>query len=133
MSHADVEIVRRAFVNRGLRDTAQAYWHPQIEYVEDPRFPGASSYTGRDEVLRCWLGYLDAMGDEDDTIAVVERVFDAGDRQVPFVRFQGHARGSGVPFDHMWGYVVKVKAGQLSYIRAYFEPEEALKAAGLSE
>ena len=133
MSEGDVEIVRQAFANRALRETAKTYWHPEIEYVEDPRFPGAASYAGREAVVRCWLDYLEAMGDDKTTTVTVEDVFDAGERQVALVRFQGRATGSGIPFDHLWGYVVQVMDGQLAYIRAYHEPAEALEAAGISE
>jgi ketosteroid isomerase-like protein len=44
-----------------------------------------------------------------------------------------HATASGVPFDHLWGYVVEVRDRQIAYIRAYYEPDEALEAAGLRE
>jgi ketosteroid isomerase-like protein len=136
MSQENVEIVRRVFddrENRGLQKTAETYWHPEIEYVEDPRFPGASSYRGRDQVLRCWQGYLEVLGDEKDITVTVEDVFDAGERQVAFVRFRGHATASGVPYEYLWGYVVEVRDGRLASIRAYYRPEEALEAAGLSE
>ena len=133
MSEENVEIVRKAFANRGLRETAETYWHPKIEYIEDPRFPGASSYAGREAVLGRWLDYVESLGDEETTAVTVENVVDAGERQVAFVRFRGRSAGSGIPFDHMWGYVVEVEEGQLSYIHAYHEPAEALKAAGLSE
>jgi ketosteroid isomerase-like protein len=133
MSEESVQIVRKAFANRALQETAEAFWHPRIEYIEDPRFPGASSYVGREAVVRRWLDYLEAMGDETTTTVVVEDVFDAGERQVAFVRFQGRTAGSGIPFDHLWGYVVEVEDGQLAYIHAYHEPAEALEAAGLSE
>lgn len=131
MSQEDVELVRRAFAG-SLAETAKAYWHPEIEYWEDPRLPGASSYRGRDVVLRCWQGYLEVLGDEDDIAITVEDVFDAGDRQVPLVRFRGHGSTSGIPFEHLWGYVVEVRDGRIAYLRAYYEPEDALEAAGLS-
>jgi hypothetical protein len=99
MSQENVEIVRRAFENRGLEDTAETYWHPQIVYIEDPRFPGASSYRGRDAVIRRWQTYSEVLGDEESITVCVENVFDAGERQVPFVRFRGRATASGVPFD----------------------------------
>jgi len=61
----------------------------------------------------------------------VERVLDAGARQVPFVRFRGQASTSGTPFDHLWAYLVEVKGERIVYIRAFYEPGEALAAAGL--
>ena len=114
-------------------ESADAYWHPQIEYIEDPRLPGASSYSGRDAVVRVWQSYIEVLSDEADITITVEDVFDAGERQVPFVRFRGHARSSGIPFEHLWGYVVEVRDERIAYLRAYYEPREALQAAGLSE
>lgn len=133
MSEENVELVRKAFAGGPLAETAVAYWHPDIEYVEDPHLPGASSYEGREEVLQVWQSYLEVLGDEDETVVTVERVFDAGDRLVPFVRFRGRASASGVPFDHLWAYVVEVREERIAYFRAYHEPRAALDAAGLSE
>jgi ketosteroid isomerase-like protein len=135
MSQENVELVRRAFQTgeRGLEETAEQYWHPEVEYVEDPRWPGASRYKGRDAVLRCFQNYTDALGHEDDIEVTVERVLDAGERQVPFVRVKSRASTSGVPHEHLWGYVVKVAGERVIYFRAYYEPSEALEALGLSE
>src|SRR3954454_1622216 len=90
MSQKDVELVRRAF-EADLQEAAATYWHPEIEYVEDPRLPGASSYHGRDQVLRCWQGYLEVLGDEKDISATVEEVADAGERLVPGARLRGRS------------------------------------------
>jgi len=84
-------------------------------------------------VLRVWQGYLEVLGDEGDITVTVEQVVDAGERQVPIVRIRGRATTSGIPFDHLWGYVVEVRAGRIAYLRAYYEPDEALEAAGLRE
>ena len=132
MSQANVDLVRKAFEG-DLAEAARTYRHPEIEYIEDPRFPGASSYKGRDVVLRCWQDYREVLDAEDDIDVTVEHVFDAGARQVPFVRFRGHASTSGIPFDHLWGYVVEVREERIAYLHAYYEPREALEAAGLSE
>ena len=131
MSQENVELVRKAFEG-DLAETAETYWHPEIEYVEDPRLPGGSSYIGRDVVLRCWKGYLEVLGDEDQITVTFEHVFDAGERQVPLVRYRGHASSSGIPFEHLWAYVVEVTGERITYLRAYYEPREALEAAGLS-
>jgi ketosteroid isomerase-like protein len=131
-----VELVRRAFERagvQGLEETAKTYWHPEVEYVEDPRWPGASTYRGREEVVRCFKSYMEALGREDDMAITVERVFDAGECQVPFVRIQSRASTSGIPHQHLWGYVVEVREQRIAYFRAYYEPDEALEAAGLGE
>jgi ketosteroid isomerase-like protein len=137
MSEENVEVVRRAFEGAGtgtLKETAESYWHPEVVYVEDPGWPGASTYKGRDAVLSCFQAYMEeALGREEDLTVTVERVFDAGERQVPFVRVRSPASTSGVPHEHLWGYVVEVRDGRIGYFRAYYEPEEALEAAGLRE
>ena len=85
-------------------------------------------------MLRCFRAYMDdALGREEDLTVTVERVLDGGDRQVPFVRVRSPASTSGVPHEHLWGYVVEVRDGRIGYFGAYYEPEEALEAAGLSE
>jgi ketosteroid isomerase-like protein len=131
VSQEQVELVRRAF-SVGLEEAAARWWHPEIEYVEDPKLPGASSYRGRDETLRAWRGYLDVLGEQSRIEVEVEDVRDAGDRVVPFVRFRGEAPGSGLPFDHVWGYVAEVRDERIAYLRAYYTPREALEAAGLA-
>jgi hypothetical protein len=73
---------------------------------------------------------MEALGDEDDIEVRVERVSDAGERLVPFVRFRGHARTSGAPFDHLWGYVVEVRDQRIAYLRAYYEPGRPSKPSG---
>lgn len=132
MSRHNVDLVRRAFGGGDLSQMAEAYWHPEIEYTEDPRFPGASTYRGRDAVVGVFRSYMEILGDEDEIAVTVEDVFDAGDRQVTLVRFRGQTRASGIPFEHLWGYVVEVSADRIASFRAYYEPEEALEAAGLS-
>jgi hypothetical protein len=59
-------------------------------------------------------------------------VFDARERQVVFVQVQGRST-SGIPHEHLWAYVVEARDGLIVYFRAYYEPAEALRAAGLSE
>ena len=133
MSDESVELVRKAFgeaAAESLEAVALTYWHPDVEYVEDPRWPGASRYKGRDAVLRCFQGYAEALGPGEQVDVMVERVFDAGERQVPLVRFHGRS-ASGIPHEHLWAYVVEVRDGQIAYFRAYYEPEEALEAASL--
>ena len=132
MSEENVELVRKAFQGSDLVEVARTYWHPEIVYVEDPRWPGAARYEGREAVLRCFQAYMEALGPDEDGSATVERVVDAGARQVALVRFQGRS-ASGLPHDHLWGYVVEVKARRVAFLRAYYEPEEALEAAGLRE
>jgi ketosteroid isomerase-like protein len=84
-------------------------------------------------MLGCWRATWRSWGDEDEITITVERVLAAGDRQVPLVRFRGHGSSSGIPFEHLWGYVVELRHGRIAYLRAYHEPEDAVEAAGVAE
>lgn len=135
MSEENVELVRQAFAGAGpqdLAEVARTFWDPDIVYVEDPRWPGAGRYEGRDAVLRCFQAYMEALGPEDAVSVAVERIHDAGRHQVPFVRFRGRS-ASGVPHEHLWAYLVETRDRRIVYLRAYYEPEAALEAAGLKD
>jgi len=64
----------------------------------------------------------------------VEELFDFGEDGVVMIfRFRGEARASHIRHDYRWGYVCRVRDGQLNYIHAYLDPQDALQAAGLRE
>jgi len=136
VSAADVQILRRMWEEMANAapsgvdpEAAERWWHPEIEYVEDPRWPGSRAYRGRDEVIATWNGYLEVLG---STKMEVEDLVDAGDGIVALVRVSGISKGADIPFEHLWGYVCRVRDGQLAYQRAYWDPEEALSAAGVA-
>ena len=136
MLRENVEVVREAFesiASGGLIASAETYLAPDAEYVEDPVWPGASRYSGRDEVVACFRAYAEALGREENWSITVERVLDAGEHQVPLVRFASSGSASGVPHEHLWAYVVEVTDGRIGYFRAYYDPQDALEAVGLSE
>lgn len=136
MSRENVEVVRGAFesiASGGLTAFAETYLAPNAEYVEDPVWPGASRYRGWEEVVACFRAYTEALGREEAWSITVERVLDAGERQVPLVRLAGSGSASGVPHEHLWAYVVEVTNGRIGHLRAYYDPQEALKAVGLAE
>ena len=135
MSAADVRILGQMWEELGTssptevrREAAERWWDPEIEYVEDPRWPGSSTYRGLDEVIAAWNAYLEILG---STELSVERIVDAGDDVVPLVRVSGVSKGADVPFDHLWAYVCRLRDGKLAYQRAYWDPDEALAAAGV--
>jgi ketosteroid isomerase-like protein len=107
----------------------ERWWHPEIIYEEDPRWPGSGTYSGRDAVKATFEGYREVLGSPKMS---VERVVDVGEQIVALVRFGGTSPGSDVPWDHLWGYLCRVKDGKLRYLRAYWDPDEALADAGVS-
>jgi len=137
VSVADIEILGRMWQELQdrapgeplSRELAERWWDEDVEYIEDPHWPGSGHYRGLDEVMRAWNGYLEVF---ESAEMKLERVFDAGNEAVFFVRVTGISKGADVPFDHLWGYVCRVRNGKLAYQRAYWDPQQALEAAGVS-
>ena len=133
MSRENAALVHAAWEASGdLQSMARKYWHPDIEYVEDPQWPGASTYRGRDAVVARFQEYEDTLAVGGGWRASVEDVVDAGDRQVALVRSSSRS-ASGVPHEHLWGYVVKVRDRRVVYLRAYYQAADALEAVGPRE
>jgi ketosteroid isomerase-like protein len=141
MSQKNVEVVRQFFQEMldlgplpewGEDEVAafERWTTPDIEYHEDPAWPGADTYRGRGEVQRAFLRYFEVFPDMSGSL---QSVHGAGEATVALVRFTGQAATSGVPNAHLWGYVCGVESGCVSSVRAYWNPDEALEAAGLSE
>ncbi len=133
MSRENVEIVRRGFElhnTAGFDAVAEQFWHPEVEYREDPMWPEASVYRGRDAVLAAFKRYEEVMGRYE---ATVERIVDGGDRLGVVIRSTGHGVGSGLPHEHRWGYLVRLEDKRLIYLQAFYDANQALEAAGLSE
>jgi ketosteroid isomerase-like protein len=116
----------KAYVERGLDGLAES-WDEDIVYEEDPLWPGAGTYSGRDAVLQRFREYEEQLG---HGAATTDEVLERPGGVVIIWRHSGVTRGSGVPFEHRWAWVVQERDGKASHIRAYFDPEEALAAAG---
>ena len=139
MSEENVEIVRRLAeaVQRGVDhgdpgiifDTGLLA--DDAEWVLPFPFEGKSVWKGRQEYvefIRAWTGEF-----EDYSIQF-EPVIDAGDdRVVAIYRQHATGKGSGVPVEWHGGMVIELRDGRAIRTTNYFEPAEALKAAGLRE
>jgi ketosteroid isomerase-like protein len=62
-----------------------------------------------------------------------ERILDAGDEVVVFVRIVGKGGVSGVPLELETAHVLTIHAGRVVSAHAYRDRAEALEAARLSE
>jgi ketosteroid isomerase-like protein len=107
---------------------AEEWWHPDIEYVEDPSWPGSATYRGRDTVQRTFEAYTEILG----ATLSVEDVRPGTDGVFARVRYTGSSTGADVPFDQVWGYHCRIRDGQLGYFRAYFDADEAMRDAGVT-
>ena len=137
MSQENVQVARRLWEQlteaaaTGQATPLPAFgWDPEVEYIEDPRWPGAGVYRGAEAIQARFAEYLDVLGRTD--MSVVE-LLDAGNAVISIFRTGGESAQTGLPFEHEWAYVWTFRAGRVVEWRAYFDKGEALEAVGLSE
>jgi ketosteroid isomerase-like protein len=128
MSGSDLTAARRAWetfaaARRPEELASVEGWDPDVEYVEDPKWPGAASFHGFDAVARRFGEYVEDLGG--DAELVLEDVRDTPEGLVSLVRSRGKSP-SGLPFDHLWGYRFRMREGRVVWFRAYLDPAEAL-------
>jgi ketosteroid isomerase-like protein len=129
-----VDLVRRAFAvmsaggdPEGMAALA-GYWHPDIQYREDPMFPGSSTFHGLDAVTGRFAEYLEVLG---STTIEVESL-QAGDDCVLALWSLTGETDRGVPFEQPWAWVVRFRDGLIADIGAFMDREAARTAAGLT-
>jgi ketosteroid isomerase-like protein len=134
MSEENVELVRAgvdAFNRRDL-DAALASLSPDVVWEENPELPGSREiYRGRAEV-REWIDEILEVA-ETFHIEIVE-ITDLGDDRV-FTEnvVTGRGTGSGVPVELRTWQIVWIAEGKIARRQVFWNKDEALEAAGLSE
>ena len=103
--------------------------HPQVEWVEDPRYPGAQTFHGPDGVEQSVRKWWDAWMIELET----EDFIDLGDRIV--VTGHGHYRGHGSDVDLTAEFATVYEIRENKVVRAEVmgSRQAALEAVGLRE
>ncbi len=122
--HAVLEAWRRGEANLALLD-------PEVTY-EDYDLPDHAGevYSGHEGVLEAmesWSAPYEQMTNE------LQRIVGSGDYLVAIHRFRARARYTGIEFDQPSAYVYTFRDGKIIRIQGFWDPEEALSAAGLVE
>src|SRR3954453_15380013 len=138
MSQENVEVVRQVLsgfspdaAEAGTLDSYHQRLSPDLEFVEDPRFPEAGTYRGREEYLHYARDFVAQFEEFAFTVEDLREVPDG--RVLVCLRLRGRGRGSNAAFDARAGWVYTVRNGLVVHIRAYVDRTEALEAVGLSE
>lgn len=133
MSHANVEIVRKfsdAADSGGVEAVfarAEEFLHEDVEWIEDPSWPGGGTYRGLPAIRELISERTDSFDFEQHT----EKLIDAGDDVVAFIRWRGRGQISGAEAEMKLAIVTTLRAGKIIRVRFYLDRAEALRAVGL--
>ena len=130
MSQENVEVMRRFvedFNRRGV-DAILDFSDPEIEYREDPKFPQAEVYRGRDAVVRQAREFFASFS---EYRIEIEDLFGANDKVVAVCHEIGRGKASGAPVDRRVGWIFTIRAGKLLRMEIYLDPADALEAVGV--
>ena len=125
------EIVTRGYetFNAGDIEASLALFDPDIEwhtYIVPG--PGGGVYHGHDGVRELWTEAKRVFGGFKN---IPERLFDAGDRIVAFVRIEGVGAKSGVAVQARIAHVHTIRDGKVIRVESFEDRDEALRAAGI--
>jgi ketosteroid isomerase-like protein len=135
MSEENVAAFKRVVEAANRRDTEAALedldpeveWHPVIQVL----------LGGEATVYRGHRGVREVLREADEAFAETHYEFseirDLGDRIVALGRFRARGKGSAAEVESPLGYIVEFKNGKAVRLWSFLDPDEALKAAGLSE
>jgi ketosteroid isomerase-like protein len=133
MSEENVQVVEASWAAYARGDyEASLGAYAENTAWDDTRYrPDGAVHLGHRalaEVVRTWRETWNRYDIE------AEAVLDAGgDRVAVVLRETGEGKGGGIELTNRWGVVVTVHDGKIVHTVVYRTPDEALRAAGLSE
>jgi ketosteroid isomerase-like protein len=132
MSQENVAVVERAWeaFSRGDLDAFFADVADDVEFEEDPTFPEAGVFRGREQVTAYIRAFQEQMRDHRFE---VEDVRDLGDRVLALVHETARGATSGIDVDQRAAFLYEFRAGLIVRVRAYLDRAEGLEAVGLEE
>jgi uncharacterized protein len=135
MSQENVEALKRGFDAFNRRDLVANLRELDPEVVQHLSLPAMfggqlTVYRGHDGVRELWRDLGEAFA---EFRVEITEIRDVGERIVAVGQLRGRGRESGAEVESPIGYVVELRNGRAIRIDDYFNPAEALKAAGLSE
>jgi ketosteroid isomerase-like protein len=103
---------------------------PEIEWVEDPRRADRRVYRGHEGVRESWERWLENF---DEWGFEVERMVDCGDKVLVYAREEGRGSLSGGTVSQRNYIVYTFRGGKVARYEEFYEEQDAIEAAGLSE
>ncbi len=133
MSQENLEAFREVIkaINERGADAGLDLLDAEVQFREDPKFPEATVYRGRDEVVRNFREFTASF---EYYRFEIEDLRDAGDDKVMAVlREQARGKASGLNVDRRSGWVATFRDGKALSFEIYLDAADALEAVGLRE
>jgi len=99
----------------------------EFGFSED--FPEAGTSVGAEENAKRMAGWL---GGWDDWKVDVTEYLDAGDKVVALIKVNGRGKSSGIDFERICANIWRFEGDRPTSMIVYYEPENALRDAGLA-
>ena len=132
MSRDNVEVVRRGFeaINRGDPEGVVREMHPDIEWYPTDDFAEAGPFRGHAgvrQLMELMLGTFDSFSIEPDEL------IDGGGKVIAPIHQTGRGKSSGIEIDVRYVLVFTMRSGKAIRVDSYYDRDQALAAAGLSD
>jgi ketosteroid isomerase-like protein len=126
-AHTEHSEEQREALAAEVARTLRRFLHPDAEYIEDPAWPGAGTYRGRDAVAGAFAQYWESIDfDPPKLDAVVEH----GDALIASYSLEGAGRGSHSPFRQSVWWAIEMREGLIWRFSAHFDRNAAMSALG---
>jgi len=135
MSQENVEFVRRitdVMDAEGFEAAIPVFLdaaHPDVEWREDPAWPGSATYRGIEQVRQVILDRMGTLDFDQQT----EDLIDVDDNVVVLVRWAGRGKASGAQGELSMAMVWTVREQAITRIEFFLDRARALEAVGLRE
>jgi ketosteroid isomerase-like protein len=135
MSQENVETVRRVtdvMDAEGFEAALPVFLdaaHSDVEWREDPAWPGSAAYRGVEQVRQVILDRMDTL----DFDQLTEDLISVDDKVVALVRWRARGKASGAQGEISMAIVWTVREQAITSIEFYLDHAQALEAVGLRE
>lgn len=110
------------------RTVGARWWTEDIEMVEDPRWPGAGEFHGRDAVAARFHEYFESLAEGSVELRATHG---SGETILLDLVFSVRGSGSGALVNQRWAWVVRMRDDRVASIRPFLDFEQAFAAAGI--
>src|SRR5215211_3333051 len=135
MSQENVELVRRVtdvMDAEGFEAALPVFLeaaHPDVEWREDPNWPGSGNYRGVEQVRHVILDRMETLDFDQQT----EDLTGVDDKVVALVRWTGRGKASGAQGEISLAMVWTIREQAITRIEFFLDRAQALAAVGMRQ